>query len=282
MHGKILGFPGRKFLQLALFGLLPLLAFAENETLPKKRSSDQVLLVVNENSPISEEIGKDYARKRHVRNILFVRCPDFAEAVRNETIGLAAYTKLIESPVRGYLATRTNIDFVVLTKGIPIRITGAALGSCSDQSHEPVSTRGHPSVDSYLAALDYTNFSDATKIDITGSGAVGCAFSNRYWNATQAFSHARYGGYLVTRLDGDTAADAKALVTRALEAEAGLTNGEVLLDVQPSFGLGDKATQPAPIRDNVIPQESAWSEFNADMRHAHDLLVERGVLTSWI
>jgi uncharacterized protein (TIGR03790 family) len=69
----------------------------------------------------------------------------------------------------------------------------------------------------------------------------------------------------------------KALVSRALAAERGLTNGKVLLDVQPSFGLGDKATQPAPITVTTISKESPWSEFNADMCGAHDILVKRGI-----
>jgi uncharacterized protein (TIGR03790 family) len=274
---KNFGFQQRDFVSLVLFGLLPWWAFAGNKNVVQKRSPDQVLLVVNENSPISKAISEDYALKRHVRNIILVQCQDSAVSVGNETIPLAAYTQSIESPVREYLATHRNIDFIVLTKGIPIRISGAALGSCSEQSREPASIRGHPSVDSYLAALDYTNFPGTMKIKITGSGAVGCAISNRYWNANEPFSHDRFGGYLVTRLDGYTVADAKALVSRALEAEQGLTNGKVLLDVQPGFGLGDKATQPAPIRETIILQESSWSEFNADMRHAHDLLVQRSI-----
>jgi uncharacterized protein (TIGR03790 family) len=128
-----------------------------------------------------------------------------------------------------------------------------------------------------LAALDYTNVLGAVRININGDGAVGYAFLNRYWNATERFSHSRIGGYLVTRLDGYTEADAKALVSRALDAERGLANGKVLLDVQPSFGLGDKATQPVPITVTSISKESPWSEFNADMCGAHDIMVKRGI-----
>ncbi len=277
MRMKKLGLLERDFIQWTLFALLPLLAFAGNENAPQKRSPGQVLLVVNESSPVSKAIAGDYARKRHVRNIIGVQCQDSALSSRNETIPLAAYMQSIESPLRGYLAAHTNIDFIVLTKGIPIRITGAALGSCSEQSREPPGVRGHPSVDSCLAALDYANLPGTMRIDIAGSGAVGCAFSNRYWNAAQPFSHSRFGGYLVTRLDGYTEADARALVSRALEAERGLGKGKVLLDVQPAFGLGDKSTQPAPIGERIILRESTWSEFNADMRHAHDLLVKRGI-----
>lgn len=242
-----------------------------------KRSSSEVLLVRNANSPISEAIAGDYASKRHVENVLSIQCEDSALNRANETIELAAYTSQIETPIRNYLLAHTNINFVVLTKGVPIRITRAAFGSCDEHSYEPAEIRGHPSVDSYLAALDYTNLPGALKIDITGSGAVGCAYSNRYWNATEPFSHSKFGGYLVTRLDGYTEADAKALTSRALEAERGLVDGKILLDVQPSFGLGDKARQPAPITGTVILRESPWSEYNADMRDAHDLLTKRGV-----
>jgi uncharacterized protein (TIGR03790 family) len=260
--------------------ILSLLAFRVNAG-ATKRTPDEVLLVVNANGPVSQAIADDYAGKRKITNLLPVQCQDSALSTENETITLANYTRLIENPIRGYLATHTNINFIVLTKGIPIRITGAAMGSCDQNSREPENIRGHPSVDSYLAALDYTNLTAALKIYIAGSGAIGCAYSNRYWNATEPFSHAKFGGYLVTRLDGYTEADAKALTTRSLLAEQNiakiLTEGKVLLDVEPVFGLGDKATQPGPIASTNILTESAWSEFNADMRHANDVLTNRGI-----
>jgi uncharacterized protein (TIGR03790 family) len=270
-----------KFIHWAFVGLLPLSSFAGHIGAPSKRSPDQVLLVVNENSAVSKAIADDYALKRHIRNLLSVQCQDSALSSRNETITFAAYLQSIESPIRQFLATHTNIDFIVLTKGIPIRITGAGLGSCDLNSREPERSRGHPSVDSYLSALDYTSISGAALIHLLGSGAIGCAFSNRYWNAVEPFSHAKFGGYLVTRLDGYSEEDAKALTARSLAAEENLarflTQGTVLLDVEPIFGLGDKATQPAPITSTNILAESAWSEFNADMRHAHDVLTNHGI-----
>jgi uncharacterized protein (TIGR03790 family) len=248
-------------------------AHAENAI---KRSPDEVLLVANANSPISVAIADDYARKRNIVNRLSVQCQDSALSTENETITFAAFTQSLENPIRAYLATHTNIDFIVLTKGIPIRIIGTAMGSCDEHSRVPAAIRGRPSVDSYLAAMDYANLPGTLRIDITGSGAVGCAYSNRYWNATGPFSHAKYGGYLVTRLDGYTEADAKALVSQALTAEQGLTNGTVLFDVQPLFGLGDKTAPPSPITGKIILRESPWSEYNADMQRAHELLVKRG------
>src|SRR6185312_14134918 len=115
-----------------------------------RRSPDSVLLVFNANSSISQAIADDYAAKRCVKNILSIQCQDSAVATRNETIRLAAYKQQIEAPIRNYLRTHRGIDFIVLTKGVPIRITGAAMGSCDEHSREPIETRGHPSVDSTL------------------------------------------------------------------------------------------------------------------------------------
>lgn len=268
-------------LLLALATVQSLEAEAQKVSGPRRRSPDEVLLVCNVDSPVSRAIADDYAQKRHIRHRLAIHCPDSAVSNRNETLTLAAYTAAIEEPIRTYLAHNPKIDFIVLTKGIPIRILGASLGSNDEHTREPEATRGRPSVDSYLAALDYTTLTGTRRIPITGSGAVGAALINRYWNATEPFSHAKFGGYLVTRLDGYTEADAKALVARALEAEAHpseiLQRGKVLLDVQPQFGLGDKATQPGPITAPEILRESDWHEYNADMRHAHDILQERGI-----
>lgn len=264
----------RKTCIVALFLSLVTVAYAGG---PARRSPDEVLLVVNQNSPVSQAIGDDYAAKRGIKNRLSIQCPDSAISTRNETITLGAYTESIEDPVRVYLALHTNINFIVLTKGVPIRISGSSMGSSDLNSPLPASIRERPSVDSTLAALDYARLPGVLKIAITGSGATGFGYSNRYWNATAPFSHAVYGGYLVTRLDGYTEADAKGLVAKALAAEQGFTNGEVLLDVQPVFGLGNKATQPGAITGTTILRESDWSEYNADMRHAHDLLVQRGI-----
>ena len=263
----------KKVILLLVLSLSLSRAYAGNAT---KRSPAEVLLVVNTNSLISLAIADDYARKRNITHRLSIQCPDSASSTENETITLAAFTQSLENPVRTYLAAHTNINFIVLTKGIPIRITGAAMGSCDEHSQVPPAIRGHPSVDSYLAAMDYENLPGTLKIDITGSGAVGCAYSNRYWNATEPFSHAKYGGYLVTRLDGYTEADARGLVSQALTAEKGLTQGMVLFDVQPLFGLGDKTLPPAPITGKIILRESPWSEYNSDMQHAHELLVKLG------
>ena len=242
---------------------------------PRKRSSDEVLLVFNQNSPISKSIAEDYAKKRAVKNIIAIECVDSAVKTENETIPLEVYTAAVDKPIRAYLAAHTEIQFIVLTKGVPIRITGAETGERPDNS--PPNTPLNACVDSHLAAMDYKDIPDAVKINITGSGATGVGWANRYWNSDEPFSRAKFGGYLVTRLDGYTEADAKSLVARALAAEQGLGDGKVLFDVQPIFGLGKKSDQPAVIKGTTILTESPWSDYNADMRKAHDTLKDRGI-----
>jgi len=233
-----------------------------------QHSAGEVLLVYNVNSPISITIAKDYAGKRHVTNMVAIHCIDSAVGSNNETIPLADYRSEIELPVGDFLAHHHEINFIVLTKGVPIRIDGGSTGSKDIGSNGNL----YASVDSYLAAIDYPSIAAAVKISITGSGATGSGWLNRYWKATVPFTHAAFGGYLVTRLDGYTQADAMSLVSRAMAAERGSTsNGKILLDVQPRFGVRDKSVQPIPITSD-IPSESDWGSWNADLVKAADIL----------
>ena len=237
-----------------------------------RHSAGEVLLVYNANSPISAAIAKDYAKKRNVTNIVVVHCIDSAVTSHNETIPLADYTTEIAAPIKNYLAHHGGINFVVLTKGVPIRIDGGSTGS------KGIGSNGNlqPSVDSYLAAIDYPTISGAIKISITGSGATGYGWLNRYWNAMVPFTHTAFGGYLVTRLDGYTQADAMSLVDRALSAEAGRgPYGKVLLDIQPDFGT-DASVQPFPVSGDIA-SESAWGAWNADLAQAGSLLKSFGI-----
>ncbi len=365
------------------------------------RDPSEVLLVYNANSPTSVAIAEYYANKRKVTNRLAVSCRDSAASGSAETIPLANYAAQNEMPIRSYLANHATINFIVLTRGMPIRIggqdvghipsgsytsysdidlsgakgfsarvasdgsggnievridkaSGPLLGTCKvphtggwqkwttttcglsgvtgihklflvytgaggsifniasfslpgiagqfeaagysgstgDVQVEDCSEGGaltgsedehqtpqdyRPSVDSYLAACDYPRIADAAKASLTGSGATGVAWVNRYFNATVPFSHARFGGYLVTRLDGYTEADAKALVDRSLAAERGPIAGSILLDVPPDFGLGDKTTQPLIIPSRKVTSEDAWGNWNADMLHISDILEASGI-----
>jgi uncharacterized protein (TIGR03790 family) len=240
---------------------------------------DEVLVVSNANSPISMAIAKDYAAKRGVTKSVVIHCADSAVSAANETISLANYTSQIAAPIGAYLKQHPEINFIVLTKGVPIRVRGGETGSHDENL--PASAPLNASVDSYLAAMDYPAMPNAVKISIHGSGARGFGWLNHYCKADVPFSHAKFGGYLVTRLDGYTQADAEALVTRAMVAEKEKTpGGDVLLDVQPIFKFKstDVAGQPFDVT-GTIPDESDYGLWNADMVKAGDLLIARKVRT---
>jgi len=238
---------------------------------------DRVLLLRNANSAASRAIADDYARRRHVRHILTVRCQDAAQSAEAETIEWGAYRQQIETPLRAYLKSLPEVDFIVLTKGIPIRLATEGNGM------------NRYALDSHLAALDYEQLTGAVTVPISdpnyGAAFHAHAWSNHFWNSSVRFSHARFGGYLVTRLDGYTVADAKALTTRALEAERAARrgaqpNGPILLDVAPAFGVVEKDRRPhndlsrglAPGQSLQITHESPFGWFNADMQLAAERL----------
>jgi uncharacterized protein (TIGR03790 family) len=266
----------RGLLILVLSGLC-YCGLAAEPTKEAPHTPDEVLVVSNADSPISVAIAKDYATKRGASQSVVVHCADSAVSTANETISLADYTSRIAAPIGAYLKLHPEINFIVLTKGVPIRIDGGMTGSRDENSTGNL----HPSVDSYLAAMDYPSGPNAVKISIHGSGARGFGWLNHYWKADVPFSHAKFGGYLVTRLDGYTQADAEALVTRALAAENARTpGGDVLLDVQPIFKFKstDVASQPLDVTGD-IPDESDYGSWNADMVKAGDLLIARKVRT---
>ena len=226
-----------------------------------------MLLVYNSNSPTSTAIANYYAQKRNITNILAVNCQDSALSKSNETIELAGYTSEIAGPVSSYLASHSSINFIVLTKGIPIRIDGGNTGSQSGGAPGVP----QPSVDSYLASIDYPTISSAIQASLTGSGTTGTAWINRYYNATVPFSHAQFGGYIVTRLDGYTQADATSLVDRALAAEQSPPTGPVIFDMPAAFGVGDKTARPLLTPATTVTQEADYGTWNADMLHMADI-----------
>ena len=82
-----------------------------------------VLLVVNDRSPFSQAVADYYAQKRGVpaENIVHVAVADGDEITRAE------YRTLIEGPIARAIAAgrlHDRILYIVLTKGLPVRIAG--------------------------------------------------------------------------------------------------------------------------------------------------------------
>ena len=364
---------------------------------PAAHRPSEVLLVYNSNSPVSTAIANYYKQKRGITHVVAVNCEDSALSSNTETITLANYTSQIATPVGNYLASHSGINFIVLTKGIPIRIGALDLGHIGDGSYSaysnvdlngatsfsaraanpnsagtikirldsptgpligicPVSVTGGfqtwatntcdltdatgthilylvysggfniewfslsnsssqvpaasyssssnvqpegcveggttttgsenqglfphnytPSVDSYLAAIDYSTANGNVKATITGSGADGIGWLNKYYNSTAPFTHAAFGGYLVCRLDGYTQADAEALVDNALTAEQHPVEGAILMDADATHGVGDKTKRPLAVPLTTVTNEADWGTWNADMLHAADILEASGI-----
>lgn len=246
--------------------------FVASPAIKERVSPREALLVTNDSSPTSVSLSKEYTALRHVTNIVHVRCVDSARNVANETIGYSDFAAKVEGPIHRFLHQHPEVNYIVLTKGIPIRVLGARTG-------EAYSGPARASLDGTLAALDYDRIPGAVKVRFNDpSGyAVGTAWLNRYWNQEGRFSHAEFGGYLVTRLDGYTLQDARALTTRALKAEAQLGHGDILLDIEPDFGLGKPDRQPAPIPTALITSEAPFDTWNADMERAGRELRARSI-----
>ncbi len=182
-----------------------------------------VLVVVNTNSADSKEVGRYYAGKRGIpnKNICGITCPT------DEQIEHDIYIKQIRDPIRRYLKSsglRDRIDYIVLTRGMPIR------------------TSAHWGVDSALTCLW---MDDEVQMN------------NPYFREDMPFTSAEYNMYLVTRLDGLTLADAKALVDRSLAAKP--EKGLFLLDASP-----------------IWDAKPGYKIINDNMRAAAKLLKDRG------
>lgn len=172
-----------------------------------------VLLVVNAASGDSEQIGAHYAKVRHVpvENIVRLRTDAGEEVERRR------YELEVELPIlRRITATarHDHILYIVLTKGVPLRIrgTGGLRGTTA-------------SVDSELTLL----YQKLLGHRILPFGRLNNPYfhGERPASEFKPFSHATQGIFLVTRLDGFTVADVIQLIDRGLSP---VRDGAFVLD----------------------------------------------------
>ena len=177
------------------------------------QTPDHVLVVVNKTSGDSLKIGDHYTRVRGIPadQVVHIQAPVA------ETVPRAAYQQLVENPIRDWLTKRAAHDrilYIVLAKGVPLRIEGS-LGRNGTTA----------SVDSELTLL-YRKLVGATL-------APGGPVPNPYYlgaagaSKAKRFNHRDHDIYLVTRLDGYTAADVIAMIDRGVIAAPA---GDVVLD----------------------------------------------------
>ena len=179
------------------------------------QSGANVLLVVNEQSADSGRIAEHYARVRGVP-------PDQVLRVKLEVadeIDRPVFDAQVQAPIARWLqqhSAQDRILYIVLTKGIPLRIKGT-----------PGRDGTVASVDSELATL-YRRMTGA-------DAALAGRLANPYFLGAKpveqaaAFDHKTFDLYLVTRLDGYTADDVIGLIDRGA---APAQEGRILLDQQ--------------------------------------------------
>jgi uncharacterized protein (TIGR03790 family) len=202
------------------FSVAALVAFCCACAVPASaQTGDNVLVVANTSAAGSVEIAERYvaARKVPADHLLRVKASSAVQIARDE------YEREIQEPVSAWLfknAAQDRILYIVLTRGMPLRIAGTAGRSGTTAS-----------VDSEMAVM----YRRLTGAPVAPNGPV----PNPYFLADGAveqakpFTHAAFDIYLVTRLDGFTVADALALIDRGL---APARTGRIVLDEPPSTG----------------------------------------------
>jgi uncharacterized protein (TIGR03790 family) len=162
-----------------------------------------VLVVTNERSEVSQEIGAYYVSKRGIpmSNLVSISVEP------REEISRSGYLSQFEIPLKKWLSTNgRNIDYIVLTKDVPFRLAETGY-----------------SVDAQVAGIP----SDVKAISELSDSAISRA-RNAYFGSKEPFSTSKFKMYLVTRLDGYSVDDVKRLVDNSLNARA--SKGPFLID----------------------------------------------------
>jgi uncharacterized protein (TIGR03790 family) len=172
--------------------------------LASAQTAANVAVIINEQSPASIRIGEYYARQRAVpsENVIRISLPPAEEVDR------ATFINKIETPIGRALTVaglQDRILYVVLTKGVPLRIAGTIGGRGTAAS-----------VDSELTLL----YRHLTGRAVPPAGPL----DNPYYAGSAAdvahgFSRSEHDIYLVTRLDGFDETDIFTLIDRAVLPE---------------------------------------------------------------
>lgn len=177
------------------------------------QSADNVLVVINAQSQDSVRVGEYYAAKRAIAADHQVRI----NAPVTETVARPVFEASIEGPIAAWLAKNNLQDkilYIVLTKGVPLRVAG------TDGREGTIA-----SVDSELTLL----YRKLMGLPVSAIGPLPNPYYLGDVAVTAAKPFTRYAAdmYLVTRLDAFTADEAVKLVDRSI---APATDGAFVLD----------------------------------------------------
>jgi uncharacterized protein (TIGR03790 family) len=175
------------------------------------QTGDNVLLVVNQNAPVSREIA-DYYRPRRsvpVKNVCTI------ETTSDEEIKWSVYEQQIEQPIAECLKKGGLVEsvlYIVTTLGVPLKVDGQGSRQFAERA----------SVDSELALL----YSKLKGVKIPRAGGYANPF---YTRSNAPFRHPDFPIYLVTRLAAYDLADVKAMIDRSLRAR---NRGKFVIDLE--------------------------------------------------
>ena len=214
-------------------------------------SGESVVVVYNKRVPESKDVAEHYAQQRQVpaAQVIGLNLP------QSEKMTRAEFREQLQEPLFKWLLEKklftrnplqpkpgglppppllgAKIRYAVLCYGVPLKIAAdPTLVETGSERVKPELRRNEAAVDSELALLPMMD----RKLPIFGP------FPSPFYGATNAGAlHPTNGILLVTRLDGPTAAIARALVDKAMDAETngwwgrayfdarGLTNGDYKL-----------------------------------------------------
>lgn len=181
---------------------------------------NKVLVIVNQSFADSEKIANYYMQKRKIpaKNRLNLR------TVTTDNVPPNQFEADILSPIKKFVEKNPNIEYIVFTKGTPIRILDD----------------GGNSVDAMVAAMNLDVAPVKMKVGSFGFDEdPEPAFkrtANPFYGSKERFSRAKHKLFLVTRLTGYTFVDVIKLIDNSLNAKP--LKGPILLDSQPRFGPG--------------------------------------------
>jgi uncharacterized protein (TIGR03790 family) len=212
------------------------------------QTAANVLLVLNEESPLSMSVGSYYAQRRGIpqSNILRIR------TTIDNSISREGFERQIDSPVASWLMrnfAQDRILYIVLTKDVPLRVTGT--------SGQEATTA---SVDSELTIL-YRKLIAGNTLPPAGPIKNPYFLGEMPVSQARQFTHEDQDIYLVSRLDGYNEADIRGLIDRGF---APSTEGRILLDTKGTLTQkGDDWLEAAAVllakmgfKDRVVLEES--------------------------
>src|SRR5688572_691818 len=195
------------------------------------QSAENVAVVINDNSADSRNVGEHYARTRNLpaSNVLRIQTSTDEVIQRGEYV-LNIERSLSQAIRRSGLQDR--LLYLVLTKGVPLRIAGSpGVGGTTS------------SVDSELTLL-YRRMV-GTPVPVDGRVDNPYFLGTRTVKEAKAFSHRDHDIYLVTRIDAFTVNQAMAIIDRA---QMPSKEGRIVLDQLGAGGTGDQWMSQAAAR----------------------------------